>query len=146
MEKEVAAPPERGTAGNGITNASRNSISAHSSSSSDHSKLEKLDSKVVKVNAADDDPYRHLSEAEKAIIRRQVDIPEAKVTFWSLFRFATTNDKILMFLSGIAAIAAGAILPLMTVVFGSLTGVFQDYMLGQMEPDAFQHELNKFTL
>lgn len=43
-------------------------------------------------------------------------------------------------------ISASAINPLMTVVFGNLTGVFQGFFLGQYTRGYFNHELSHYTL
>ncbi|KZF22582.1 P-loop containing nucleoside triphosphate hydrolase protein [Xylona heveae TC161] len=113
----------------------------------DSTSLKKLDSKIVKVGGAEvGDPYAHLSEDERRIIRRQLDIPSVKVTFTTLFRYATKLDIFIMAVSALCAIAAGAVLPLMTVVFGKLTGTFRDFFLGTASHSTFTHALNHNTL
>lgn len=77
--------------------------------------LAKLDSKVVTVKEDNDDPFRHLPEIEANILRRQVAVPVVKVGIKELFRYATRNDKIIIAISFVCAIAGGAALPLMTV-------------------------------
>lgn len=76
--------------------------------------LKKLDSKVVKVEN-DDDPFRHLPEHERAILKRQTDVPEVNVSYITLYRYATKMDILILVVSAISAIAAGAAMPLMTV-------------------------------
>ena len=123
------------------------SRSGSTSINSEKLSLSKLDSKVAKGDGSEEqDPYRHLSPEEMAIVKRQLDIPEVNLGYWDLFRYADGMDKFLLISAGLAAIAAGAILPLMTVVFGSLSGVFQKYTLHQMPPDEFQDKLNSYTL
>jgi len=56
-----------------------------------------------------------LDENEKAIIEDQLHIPEVKVGYFSLYRYANKKEIAIMLVSSIAAIAAGAVLPLMTV-------------------------------
>lgn len=114
--------------------------------STDGNGLKKLDSKLIDVKGSDDDPYKHLSTDEAAIIKRQLDIPEVSLTYLSLFRYATFNDKFFIVTAGLAAISAGAVLPLMTIVFGELAGIFQRFMLNTIEPNEFQHTLNKNVL
>ena len=114
--------------------------------STDDDALKKLDSKAIAVQSSDDDPYKHLSTDEAAIIKRQLDIPEVSLTYLSLFRYATFNDKFFIITAGLAAITAGAVLPLMTIVFGELAGVFQRFMLDTIEQNEFQHTLNKYVL
>ncbi|KAJ8119969.1 hypothetical protein ONZ43_g3201 [Nemania bipapillata] len=111
------------------------------------SDLSKLDSKAVTVEKeADADPFKHLPENEASVLRKQVTTPEVKTGFATLYRYATRNDLIIIFVSAIAAIAAGAALPLMTVVFGKLQGSFQGFFNGQVARDDFSHQLNSLVL
>ena len=91
--------------------------SSASSSSRDVEKLEKLDSKIVDIGEvkSGEEIYAHLSAEEREIIKRQLDIPPITVTFKTLYRYATRNDLIIVFISAIAAIIGGAVMPLMTV-------------------------------
>ncbi|KAI9807261.1 MAG: GTPase-activating protein [Piccolia ochrophora] len=118
---------------------------ASKSSSEDLTALEKLDSRIVKVEA-EDDPLRHLPEHEKKIILKQTEIPPVNVSYWSLYRFATKNDLIIIAVSSLCAIAGGAVMPLMTVIFGQLAGTFQSWFLGEISRSAFNAELSHFTL
>lgn len=117
------------------------------SSSSHHrgDSLTKLDSHIVKVKDEQEDPLGHLPPNERDIIRKQLEMPEVKLSYFTLFRFATTNDLILIAAAALASIIAGAVLPLMTIVFGELTGVFQRFSLGTISHDDMTSELNKFT-
>ncbi|EON66022.1 ATP-binding cassette, subfamily B (MDR/TAP), member 1 [Coniosporium apollinis CBS 100218] len=108
--------------------------------------LEKLDSRVVKVEEGDDDPLGHLPEHERQILKRQLDVPPVKVTYITLYRYATTWDKVIIAISAICAFAGGAILPLMTIIFGQLAGTFQGLFLGTLAEGQFASDLAKFTL
>ena len=77
--------------------------------------IQKLDSKVINVDEKEDDPFKHLPPEEAEILKRQVDIPVVDIGFKTLFRYATTYDKIIIVISIICSIAGGAALPLMTV-------------------------------
>ena len=79
--------------------------------------IAKLDSQLINVKENEDDDLSHLPEHEQAIIQRQLEVPSVKVTFITLYRYATRNDLIIIFLSAFCAIAGGAALPLMTVRF-----------------------------
>jgi hypothetical protein len=82
----------------------------------DSTQLQKLDSKVVEVKEGDEnDPFKHLPDNEKAILKRQLDTPDVKVGFFTLFRYATNMDISILVISTICTIAAGAAMPLMTV-------------------------------
>lgn len=124
-------------------------IEASSSNSSHHSNsITKLDSHIVKVDqdGKEPDALDHLPPNERVIIERQLVMPEVKLNYFTLFRFATRNDLVLIFTAALASIIAGAVMPLMTIVFGELAGVFQRFMLGTISPNDMQSELNKFTV
>ena len=64
----------------------------------------------------------------------------------TLYRYASRNDLIIMFVGAIMAIASGAALPLMTVIFGNLQGTFQGYFLGHSSYDDFVGEMSHLVL
>ncbi len=76
--------------------------------------LKMLDSKVINVEE-EKDPFRHLPEHERTILKRQTDVPEVKVGYLTLFRYATTMDILILAVSAFCTIVAGAAMPLMTV-------------------------------
>lgn len=66
--------------------------------------------------AVDDDAlFAHLPESEKAVLKKQLHAEESSVSFIALFRYASRMDMLIIFVSAICAIAAGAALPLFTV-------------------------------
>jgi ATP-binding cassette subfamily B (MDR/TAP) protein 1 len=85
--------------------------------------LAKLDSSA-QVAVKDEDIYSHLPPAEAAILKRQVETPEVASSWKTLYRYSTRNDILIMVVSALCSIVAGAALPLMTVVFGGLAGDF----------------------
>jgi ATP-binding cassette, subfamily B (MDR/TAP), member 1 len=122
--------------------------SSSSQSISEDDNLRKLDSKIVKVREAPegDAALAHLPEHERTILKRQLDIPEVKVSFKTLFRYASAWDLVIFYIACICSIAAGAALPLMTVVFGNLTGVFQRAALHTISPEEYSSTLVQFVL
>jgi ATP-binding cassette subfamily B (MDR/TAP) protein 1 len=111
--------------------------------------LSKIDSKVVVAkNETDNDPYAHLPEREAKILKDQVYTPDVKVGIATLYRYSSRNDILIMVVSAICAIASGAALPLMTVVFGNLQGTFQSYFTpnSSMSYDDFVGELSRLVL
>ncbi|CAF9904936.1 GTPase-activating protein [Imshaugia aleurites] len=118
------------------------------SSSDDIAQLKEIDSHIVKVPEVEEgeEAYAHLPPHEKEIVKRQLDIPEVKVTFRTLYRYATRNDLIIIVISSICAIAGGAVMPLMTVIFGQLTGIFQGYFQQTISHPEFNAKLSHFTL
>jgi len=97
----------------------------------------KLDSHV-KVEVGDEDIYAHLPADEAAILKRQVDLPVLKSGWGNLYRYSTTNDIIITVVSAICSIAAGAALPLMTIIFGQLAGTFNGYFNGTVSRSSFE--------
>lgn len=77
----------------------------------------KLDSHVMGPSKSDEpddrDIYAHLPAHEAEILRRQVEVPETHTSWLTLYRFSSTHDNLVMIASCIAAIAAGAAMPLM---------------------------------
>ncbi|KAJ5501929.1 ABC transporter integral membrane type 1 [Penicillium fimorum] len=97
--------------------------------------------------AEDDDAlYAHLPEHEKDILKRQLDAPSVNISYFGLFRYASHTDILILVVSTLCAIAAGAALPLFTILFGSLATVFQKVMLRTISYDDFYHQLVKNVL
>jgi ATP-binding cassette subfamily B (MDR/TAP) protein 1 len=63
----------------------------------------------------DDAIFAHLPEHEKEILKKQLDAPHVKISFFGLYRYASRMDILVLVVSAICAIAAGAALPLFTV-------------------------------
>lgn len=108
--------------------------------------LTKLDSKVAKPKEDQVDPLAHLPEHERAILKRQLDQPDAQPAFLKLYRYATTVDLVIIFVCAICSIVAGALLPLMTVIFGQLAGTFQGLFTGTLDINDFYSDLNKYSV
>ncbi|KAI4870942.1 P-loop containing nucleoside triphosphate hydrolase protein [Hypoxylon rubiginosum] len=109
--------------------------------------LEKADSKVSKSSKEiDNDPFKHLPANEAEILKRQVLTPEVKAGVATLYRYSSRNDIIIMIVSAICAIAGGAALPLMTVIFGNLQNTFQGYFLGTVSYDSFMDQMTTLVL
>lgn len=58
---------------------------------------------------------KELPEDERRVIQAQLDSPTIQVNYFSLYRYATTNDFVIIAISIVCAIAGGAALPLFTV-------------------------------
>ena len=56
-----------------------------------------------------------LSEQEQEIIRKQLTTPDLTIGYFTLFRYASRKDVAIMIVALVASIAAGAVMPLMTV-------------------------------
>lgn len=63
----------------------------------------------------DDAIFAHLPQHEKDILKKQLDAPVVKISFFGLYRYASKMDILILLVSAVCAIAAGAALPLFTV-------------------------------
>ena len=103
-------------------------------------------SNVVTVGEKEHDIYSHLPPHEAAILRRQVDLPILKNGWKTLYRYATTWDFIIIGVSTVCTIAAGAALPLMTVIFGQLAGEFSSFFNKTISHSDFSHTITHMVL
>ena len=117
-------------------------------SDEDENQLTKLDSQVVHVKAErkGDEIFAHLPEHEQVTLKRQLDIPDVTVTYRTLYRYATRWDLVILCISTLSSVISGALLPLMTVIFGQLSGKFQGLILGTIPGSEFKDQVSKFTL
>ncbi|KAF5594713.1 ATP-binding protein cassette subfamily B (MDR TAP) member 1 [Fusarium subglutinans] len=144
-------PSSSSHSGSGSTD--KDAVRPHMKSSSDPNNekldLTKADSAVIVPPKAEniEDHYRHLPPDEAEVLRRQVVSPEVKQGVAVLYRYASRNDILIILISALCAIAGGAALPLMTVVFGQLQGVFQDFFVNRtLTSSAFNDKLVSFVL
>lgn len=84
-------------------------------SSSADKKDEKGQKQVPSSTAELETALEQLPEDERAILKEQLDSPTVPVTFFGLYRYADSLDYIVLAISAITSIAAGAALPLFTV-------------------------------
>ncbi|KAK7205802.1 P-loop containing nucleoside triphosphate hydrolase protein, partial [Myxozyma melibiosi] len=70
--------------------------------------------------------FAFLPEHDADILRKQVEVPTIKATFFTLFRYADRKDKMIMLVALIASIISGAMRPLMTIVFGNVAQTFTE--------------------
>ncbi|KIV91662.1 hypothetical protein PV10_06176 [Exophiala mesophila] len=119
--------------------------SSPSSDSNNPKDLSKFDTIVAVRDAPDlDAVLAALPPSEAAVLRKQLDQPDVAVNYKSLFRYATTWDKVFIAIAAFCAIGAGAVMPLMTVIFGNLSGTFQGLVLGNS--DGFSSTVNRYVL
>ncbi|KAF1836489.1 leptomycin B resistance protein pmd1 [Decorospora gaudefroyi] len=91
-------------------------------------------------------PMAGLSDQEKDIIDRQLTSPNLTVRYLALFRYANGMDRLVMVGALFASIAAGAVMPLMTLVYGNFAGSFTSHSIGGVAGAKFQNQINQFTL
>ena len=85
--------------------------------------VQKLDSKVVAVKPDPEVALEHLPPHEREIIKRQLDVPDVKVGYLTLFRYATGKDLFVLAAASLCAVAGGVVMPLMTVWFSRADSV-----------------------
>ncbi|KAH9900398.1 multidrug resistance protein [Xylariomycetidae sp. FL2044] len=142
QKNQSSRPSSQGESTEGSTPAAKEKSPAVSGAA-----LEKPDSKVLQaVKETNNDPFRHLPDHEAEILRNQVITPEVKAGIATVYRYSSRNDLIIMFVSAICAIAGGAALPLMTVIFGNLQRTFQDYFYNGESYDDFLGQMSSFVL
>ncbi|KAL2201015.1 P-loop containing nucleoside triphosphate hydrolase protein [Corynascus similis CBS 632.67] len=145
-EKSTAPAPEsvpsRRDSSNGSSTDNHDEIAIQLAKANNKAMAQKNDDQAEK------DPFAHLPEREAKILRDQVYTPDVKVGLAMLYRYSSRNDRIIILVAAICAIASGAALPLMTVVFGNLQGIFQDYFSPDsgLSYDEFTGELATLVL
>lgn len=129
--------------------STRNSISGSTVTPCESKKRDSSDQSPGKQPPDDSDTdalFAHLPEDEKQILKKQLDAPDVKVSFIGLFRYASRNDLLILFVSTICAIVAGAALPLFTLLFGALANSMRARVLGEIPYDQFYDDLVKNVL
>lgn len=63
-----------------------------------------------------------------------------------IFQFADRYDWMLNVIALVTSIAAGATLPLMTIIFGKFISQFNGFAAGNTTPDSFTNDVNSFVL
>lgn len=81
---------------------------------------------------------KELPEDERQVIQAQLHSPTVQVNFFSLFRYATTYDFVIIAISIVCAIAGGAALPLFTVSQPIFTGYSDMLMYHRSSSDNWQ--------
>ncbi len=93
---------------------------------------EKTSSRGPEQSASEDalGDFEHLPANQADILKRQVITPELQQGINAIYRYASRNDAIIIVVSSICAVASGAAMPLMNIVFGNLQSTFQTYSNG----------------
>lgn len=87
-----------------------------------------------------------LTDEENERLQTQIETRTVSVGLFALYRYATRNDRIVLLLSALGAVAGGAVMPLMPVIFGSLAGQFADLERGTMPASQFSSALGHRAL
>lgn len=84
-----------------------------------------------------------LAPSEQHVLHRQLYAPVVNVGFFTLYRYASKWDVVILVLSSVAAITGGAALPIFTVLFGRLTSSFKEITINAITFDQFNDKLNE---
>lgn len=111
----------------------------------------RADSQVVAPPPKADDVdriYAHLPAHEAEVLKNQVYTPTLAHGVGAIYRYSSRNDVVILAVSFVCALASGAALPLMTIIFGNLQNTFQTYFYsaGAMTYDEFVAELSTTVL
>lgn len=90
--------------------------------------------------------YEGLADHEIEILKNQIQLPDTKLNYFSLFRYTTKFDVLILCVACLASIISGAALPLFTLIFGNLTQVFTNFFVYHTDPAEFQRTVNYNTL
>ena len=83
-----------------------------------------------------------LAPSEQRILEHQLHAPSVKIGFFSLYRYASALDVLILLVSSAAAVVGGAALPVFTVLFGRLTSSFKEITIDAI---TFEHFNDKLT-
>lgn len=92
-----------------------------------------------KAPALDAEQLRILNEQLHGVV---TDDKQAR----SILSFATSLDYIIIAISCLAAIIAGGLNPLLTVLYGQLVGSFDGFQKGTLSGEELRHDISRFTL
>ncbi|KAA8917436.1 hypothetical protein TRICI_000385 [Trichomonascus ciferrii] len=93
------------------------------------------------------DPFEHLPPEEATLLKKQIDMPKVKVSYFTLFRYATKTDLAVVSFGYLCSVIAGAAVPLFTVVIGNLTQDFTNFFTSpSANSDQFQKSVNHNAL
>jgi ATP-binding cassette subfamily B (MDR/TAP) protein 1 len=93
-------------------------------------------------------PQLHSEKAslEQEILAQHIATPIIKINYFQLFRYATTKDLVIISVSFLAAIIAGAITTMPALLTGLLIGSIQGSYSGGTSQDKSNSELTRFTI
>ncbi|KAI9733531.1 MAG: hypothetical protein M1834_003131 [Cirrosporium novae-zelandiae] len=90
----------------------------------------------------------HLDEQEREILDRQLNgLPsQPERGKRTVFTYTTLSDKFILFISALSAVIAGALNPLLTVIYGQLVGVFDGFTAGSVSGSQLRSKISTYSL
>jgi ATP-binding cassette subfamily B (MDR/TAP) protein 1 len=102
------------------------------------------------LKAVDGEPEKqhssNLTDEETKVIEKQLQAPDRKIGLFSLLRYANRTEVCIMLVSLLASIVSGAILPLMTLVYGNFAQSFTSFAVDDDAKQRFQDQINTLAL
>ncbi|KAK6835350.1 hypothetical protein RU639_002252 [Aspergillus parasiticus] len=88
-----------------------------------------------------------MDEKQIQVLDHQLNgLPKSAPRARTVFRFATPLDLAIIALSCFAAIVAGGLNPLLTVLYGQLVGSFDQFQNGKISGSTLKEDISRFTL
>ncbi|KAI1802055.1 P-loop containing nucleoside triphosphate hydrolase protein [Daldinia bambusicola] len=88
--------------------------------------------------------HRHNKEAK--IVEAQLHFDDVHVSFFSLFRYAKASHCLIVAISTISALGAGALIPLPAVLFGQLSNTFAGVENNVAQSSTSSHQISYYAL
>lgn len=88
----------------------------------------------------------NLTDEETKVIEKQLEAPNRKIGLFSLLRYANRTEVCIMLLSLLGAVVSGAVLPLMTLVYGNFAQSFTSFAVDDAARKSFQDRINTLAL
>ncbi|CAH0050845.1 unnamed protein product [Clonostachys solani] len=85
-------------------------------------------------------------ERKRAILDRQLHGLATEDKDVNIFQYFTTLDKVILFVSSVCAVLAGALNPLVPVIYGLLVGAFNGFEIGTVSADELRSKISTFSL
>ncbi|KAI9660166.1 MAG: hypothetical protein M1821_001518 [Bathelium mastoideum] len=107
-----------------------------------------MEPKSVECSRADATPGHKmgLTSEEEEILRRHLHSHPIDGMRRTVFSYASTSDIVVMVVSIVASVIAGALNPLLTIIYGQLVGVFQNFSNNTISGSALSASVNKFSV
>ncbi|RIB08975.1 ABC transporter type 1, transmembrane domain-containing protein [Gigaspora rosea] len=87
-----------------------------------------------------------LDPTEERILKDQISVTERKISYFTLYRFATKLDWIIMFIGLVFSMAAGSTLPTIALLLGLMIDSFTNVKIHTVSTDEFSEKVNFVSL
>ncbi|CAG8479129.1 12617_t:CDS:2, partial [Dentiscutata heterogama] len=87
-----------------------------------------------------------LDPTEEQILKDQIDVPEGKVSYITLYRFATILDRIIMFIGLVFSAGTGTIMPVVITFSGIMADNYTRFQNHTISISYFNEEINRLSV